>query len=110
MSVMQSDLRRTQLANKTRNAVAAALQAYEDDFKALATATRAMGLSSEEGLHGEMRRTIHQGEELLNEIRSSVIRMEGGAGSDLIQQVITSAIILMLITGAVIVLFNRRTD
>lgn len=49
-----------------------ALAQYEKDFLALVEGVNALGFSSSEGKHGEMRATIHQSETLLAELQQAI--------------------------------------
>ncbi|MDH5182156.1 MAG: methyl-accepting chemotaxis protein, partial [Gammaproteobacteria bacterium] len=49
-----------------------AMQKYNDDFVSLTKASIEKGLSSKEGLHGEMRNIIHQSETLLKDLATEI--------------------------------------
>jgi methyl-accepting chemotaxis protein len=102
MVVMQSDLSHAYLDQRAKRDISTALIAYERDFKALASATREMGFSSNDGLHGEMRSGIHQGERLLGELRQDLLLKESSAGSSMINQIIAFAVVLTLLISALI--------
>ncbi|WP_438970842.1 methyl-accepting chemotaxis protein [Methylophaga sp.] len=53
-------------------AINSALKAYEKDFVALVNAEKKLGLSSDEGLRGEMRSVIQQSESLLADLQSGI--------------------------------------
>jgi hypothetical protein len=61
-----------------------------------------MGFSSNDGLHGEMRSGIHQGERLLGELRQDLLLKESSAGSSMINQIIAFAVVLTLLISALI--------
>jgi len=102
MVVMRSDLSHAYLDQTAKRDISTALIAYERDFKALASATREMGFSSNDGLHGEMRSGIHQGERLLGELRQDLLLKESSAGSSMINQIIAFAVVLTLLISALI--------
>jgi methyl-accepting chemotaxis protein len=102
MVVMRSDLSHAYLDQRAKRDISTALIAYERDFKALASATREMGFSSNDGLHGEMRSGIHQGERLLGELRQDLLLKESSAGSSMINQIIAFAVVLTLLISALI--------
>lgn len=98
MAVMKADLSKAHLYPQVRSAITTALTAYERDVKALVSATQEMGLTSDEGVHGEMRESAHQSEAILNKLRKSTLTLEGDAGSEMIEQLIALAgIVLVLI-------------
>lgn len=98
MTVMKADLSKAHLYPQVRSAITTALTAYERDVKALVSATQEMGLTSDEGVHGEMRESAHQSEAILNKLRKSTLTLEGEAGSEMIEQLIALAgIVLVLI-------------
>jgi len=102
MVVMRSDLSNAYLGHRARKDISTALTAYETDFKALVSATREMGFSSNDGLHGEMRSGIHQGERLLGELRQDLLLQESSAGSSMINQIIAFAVVLALLISALV--------
>lgn len=96
MAAMRLDLSMAHLNQRVKKEVSIALSAYEKDFKALVSATKKIGFSSKEGLHGEMRRGIHQSEDILNELRKDTFQLEGRAVIYLINQIVAIAITLIL--------------
>jgi methyl-accepting chemotaxis protein len=100
MAAMRSDLSKIYLDNGARRFIIAGLSAYETTFKELATAMRTMGFTSDDGLHGEMRRSIHQGERLLLELRQDLLLRESSAGGSMINQIIAFAVVLTLLMAA----------
>ncbi len=111
MAVMQSDLSRAYLNQRVKKEISTALAAYEKDFKALVSATQQMGFSSKEGLHGEIRKGIHQSEGILNELREDTFLLESRAGSYMINQIVAIAIALILFMSALSFIYwhiNRK--
>lgn len=102
IAVMRNDLTRAYLDHRAKREILSALNAYETDFKALASATREMGLSGDEGLHGEMRSSVNRGEEILDELRRYILLEESNAGSSMINQLIASAVVLTILITALI--------
>jgi methyl-accepting chemotaxis protein len=102
MVVMRSDVSNAYIDHRVKKDIFSALTAYEKDFKALVSATQEMGFSSNDGLHGEMRSGIHQGERLLSELRQDLLLRESSAGSSMINQIIAFAVVLTLLIGAFI--------
>jgi len=86
--------------------VARAMQTYQANFKALVDGYQALGLSSKEGLHGEMRETIHQSEALLAEFEqhtNHLIAEKSGALITLQYIVSTALVALVLALIALII-------
>ncbi len=102
MTLMRADLSGSYLYEGVRSDIVDVLAAYEQDFKALTLATQRMGFSSDEGLHGQMRGSIHEGEEILNELRQKTVSLESDAGSHMINQIIAFAVLLTILTGTLI--------
>lgn len=102
MVVLQTDLSNAYLHDGVKIEISTALAAYENDFRALVSATQRMGFSSDEGLHGQMRSSIHQGENILGELSQQTLTLESGAGSYMINQILAFAIVLTLLIGALI--------
>ena len=102
IAVMRSDLTRAYLDPRAKREIQSALNEYETDFKALASATREMGLSGDEGLHGEMRDAVNRGEEILEQLRRYILLEESNAGSSMINQLIASAVVLTILITALI--------
>ena len=102
MIIMRSDLSNAYLDHGAKRDISTALSAYEKDFKALVSATQKIGFSSNDGLHGEMRRIIHKSEGILSELRQDILLQESSAGSSMINQLIAFAIVLTLLIGTLI--------
>lgn len=102
MVVMQSDLANAYLDPRIKQQIAAALTAYERHFKVLVAATHRMGFNSNHGLHGEMRKTIHEGEAVLEELRKDVLGLESSTGNRMLVQIIASAVVLTIFMGVLI--------
>ena len=102
MGVMREDLTRAYIDHRAKREILSALNAYETDFKALASATREMGFSIDDGLHRELHESIQRGEEILEELRRDVLLEESKAGSRMINQLIASAIVLTILITALI--------
>ena len=108
MSVMRKDLSRAYLHPEVRRRISTALAAYEKDFKALVSATEKKGFSSNEGIHGEMRRSVHQAERILEELRQESLLAIGHAGSYLITQIAVFAGILILLMITLVFLPTKK--
>ncbi len=104
MAVMESDLSRTHLHPEVKRQISSALAAYEKDFKALASATEKRGFGNDEGLQGEMRRSVHQSERILEQLRQESLLLIGRAGGYVITQMAIFAAVLMLIITTLIFL------
>jgi len=102
LKLMRADLSRAYLGHRARRVIASALTTYERDFKALAAASEQIGFNSHEGLHGQMRHRIQQGEDILGELRQEVLSLENKAGSHMINQLIISAVVLTIMVGTLI--------
>ena len=74
----------------------------EKDFLALVSAVRQMGLNSDDGLHGEMRASIHQVEDMLREMRKEILRLVDAAGSGTLMQIMGFSLVLILLMVALI--------
>ena len=108
MSVMQKDLSRAYLHPETRRRISTALATYEQDFKALVSATEKKGFSSNEGMHGEMRRSVHEAERILEELRQESLLAIGHAGGYLITQIAVFAAVLILLMITLVFLPRKK--
>ncbi len=70
MAVLHQDLSGAVIGDGVKQEIVTAMKTYEKDFKALVDANVKMGLSSKEGLLGEMRKTVHQSEEILAQLQA----------------------------------------
>lgn len=102
MAVMRTDLSIAYLHHGVKKEIQTALDAYEKDFKALVSATQQMGFSSQEGLHGQMRSSIHESGQILEELRHSLLSLESDSGSYMINQIIAFALVLTLLVSTLI--------
>ena len=102
IAVMRNDLARAYIDPRAKKEILTALNDYEADFKALASATREMGLSGDEGLHGEMHGSVNRSEEILEQLRRYILLEESKAGGSMINQLIASAVVLTILITALI--------
>lgn len=108
MAVMQSDLSRAHIHPEVKRQISTALATYEADFKALASATQKKGFSSNEGLQGEMRSSVHEAERILEELRQESLLLIGKAGSYVITQIAVFAAVLMLLMITLVFLPRKK--
>jgi len=98
--VLQQDISDASLGEKIKLDISTAMKSYETDFKALVNANVKLGLSSKEGLLGEMRKTIHQSEELLAQLQADTGQhIETEMTQSNIQSAIISAVLIIAILG-----------
>ena len=102
MRLMRRDLAYIYLDQGVKRSIDTALVAYEQDFKALVSAMRQMGLNSNDGLHGEMRGSIHQVEDMLREMRRETLQLVDDAGSGTLMQIMGLSLVLILLMVALI--------
>ncbi|VAX14309.1 Methyl-accepting chemotaxis sensor/transducer protein [hydrothermal vent metagenome] len=62
------DLDTVEFSPENRQAIRQDMLRYRDDFHALIKGYQQKGLSSKQGLHGKMRNTVHQSEDMLNSL------------------------------------------
>jgi methyl-accepting chemotaxis protein len=70
-AVFKQDLAQSDLSSARQQAISQAMDRYQIDFHALVAEYEVKGLSSKEGIHGDMRKTIHQSEEMLSHLLES---------------------------------------
>ena len=102
LRLMRRDLAYVYLDQGVKRSIDTALVAYEQDFKALVSAVRQMGLNSDDGLHGEMRGSIHQVEDMLREMRRETLQLVDDAGSGTLMQIMGLSLVLILLMVALI--------
>ncbi len=68
MAVMLENIQVTSMPADTRSSILSNMQAYEKGFNALASGYIEKGLSPTEGLHGQLRSTVHKTETILEEL------------------------------------------
>lgn len=98
--IFLDDVKNSNLDDVHKSELLKDIDSYKNDFLKLATLTEKKGFDSKKGLLGEMRSTIHQGEELLG--KTHVIIEDGLQNtSDLIQKfnLIASIFIAALVVG-----------
>ena len=94
MAVLQQDLSAAPIGAGIKQEIISAMNAYEKDFKALVNANIKLGLSSKEGLLGDMRKTIHQSEALLAQLQTETGQHVEAEISRLNAQALTLNVIL----------------
>ena len=102
MAIMRTDLSTAYLHHGVKREIGTALAAYEKDFKALVSATRQMGLDSDEGMQHQIRVSILESEEILEELRQALLSFESESGSYMINQIIAFAVVLTLLVGTLV--------
>lgn len=102
MAVMRTDLSTAYLHHAVKREIGTALAAYEKDFEALVSATRQIGFSNDEGVQGQMRDSILESEEILEELRQALLSLESESGSYMINQIIAFAVVLTLLVGTLV--------
>ncbi len=60
--IFMQDLSTSSLSSEARDSIQSAMETYKKDFVALVQASQKLGLNSKQGLHGQMRDTVHQTE------------------------------------------------
>ncbi len=104
-AVFEQHLDYSSLDADTAAAVTAAMETYKADFTSLVEGYRKLGLSSEEGLHGEMRATIHQSETLLDSFAENTTALiDSKSGFLVTLQYIVSGVLLVLVLALIALL------
>jgi len=102
MALLQQDIAVVDMAADEREAILAGINTYETDFKALVNASVKLGLSSEEGILGDMRKTIHQSEALLAQLRKDTGQLiDAEAGSQGLNAMMLSTVLTLAILGLI---------
>lgn len=104
-SIFNNDLNSSTLSASNKTSIQSLMQQYQNSFASLVTGKQQIGLTSSEGLMGELRNTVHQTEELL-EILSKEIEMaisDTRHTADVVSN-ITAALITLVIVIIVILL------
>ena len=70
--VMQNSLDDSPHSSATKQQIATLLGSYADQFRQFVVLSQNKGLSSEQGLMGEMRSTIHQSEDLMEQVAAEI--------------------------------------
>lgn len=70
--VMQQDLNNSSHSTETKNNIATLLNSYADQFRHFVTLSQEKGLSSNQGTLGEMRKTIHQSDTVIDEVTQKI--------------------------------------
>ncbi|NIB42224.1 methyl-accepting chemotaxis protein [Pseudomaricurvus alkylphenolicus] len=65
LAVFHDNLQRSSIDPESKQEITGFMENYERDFMAFVAASQHKGLSSSKGLHGKMRSTVHQSEQLL---------------------------------------------
>ncbi len=94
------------ISESIRDQIKNHMVAYDRDFKELVKANIKVGLSSSDGLIGEMRSTIHKSEEQLAAFKKNAIKEVDAAISSqlIIRGIITSVICLVLIVIGILII------
>jgi methyl-accepting chemotaxis protein len=100
--VFYADLDASLHSVETRQAIRSSMDDYRRDFLRLVDGTKEKGLSSEDGIRGEMRTTIHQSEEILAEIATTLgARIEDSIHAQNTRSTVAVLIMVLVIMSAV---------
>jgi methyl-accepting chemotaxis protein len=100
-----TSLNNSSVNTNTKSTITSAIQNYNQSFKDFVGGTQALGLTPTEGALGEMRKTIHQTEDLLASLAEQIAltSLEQRSFANLISSVI-ALVIIAVIVGIVIML------
>jgi len=73
VEVFKTTLAGSDIPGDVKAQIETAIDKYQADFLALVEGYKRKGLSSQEGLHGQLRDTIHQSEDLIAQLREEVL-------------------------------------
>ncbi|MCU7843763.1 MAG: methyl-accepting chemotaxis protein [Candidatus Thiodiazotropha sp. (ex Monitilora ramsayi)] len=103
MVVLQQSLTESTINADVKQKIVNAMNIYERDFKALVDANVKLGLSSKEGLLGEMRKTIHQSEKILSQLQTGTHQhIDSETDRITLQSILISATLTLMILGLII--------
>ncbi len=108
MQVIYQDVNNSSYNKTTKAQLRNSLKQYEKDFLQLVEAYKVKGLSSKEGLHGELRKAIHQTEDLLKELSNELPALIDQTKSNLNNQVLLISLIVLSI-GLLFIFFTIRS-
>ncbi|MCK5335699.1 MAG: hypothetical protein KAQ67_06035, partial [Gammaproteobacteria bacterium] len=108
MQVIYQDVNNSSYNKTTKAQLHNSLKQYEKDFLQLVEAYKVKGLSSKEGLHGELRKAIHQTEGLLKELSNELPVLIDQTKSNLNNQVLLISLIVLSI-GLLFIFFTIRS-
>ena len=84
------------------------LQLYKNDFATLVVGYQTQGLTSKEGIRGEMRETIHKSETILKELETDIEETTENKISTISSVYIVSAVIITMVIIGFIVLILKN--
>ena len=102
MVVLQQSLTASTINADIKQKIVSAMSIYERDFKALVDANVKLGLSSKKGLLGEMRKTIHQSEEILSQLQRGTHQyIDSEMDRITLQSILLSTTLTLMILGLI---------
>ncbi|MEW8505762.1 MAG: methyl-accepting chemotaxis protein [Candidatus Thiodiazotropha sp.] len=103
MATLQQSITASPISEEVEQQIVNAMNIYEREFRALVDASVKLGLSSKEGVLGEMRKTIHQSEEILAQLQASTHQhIDSEMDRITLQSVLLSTILTLMILGLII--------
>jgi methyl-accepting chemotaxis protein len=89
---------KTHFEEESKKAILQYLNDYQRDFKALVSAEEEIGLNSKVGIQGDMRKTIHKSETILDELHDELlINIQDAKEAMLINSLLISAVIIGIV-------------
>ena len=102
MAILQQSIEASPISENVKEQIVNAMNLYEREFRALVDANVKLGLSSKEGVLGEMRKTIHQSEEILSQLQ---INTHNHIDSEMeritLQSILLNVILTLMILGLI---------
>ena len=103
----QTTMQASSIPADVKGQISDALVIYQKDFTTLVEGYKTKGLSSKEGLRGQMRKTVHQTEELLKQLEEEIVlAIEEHIATSRITGIILGILLIAILT-AILVWLSR---
>ena len=111
IKVLQQKLQASSLDSGFEAKASVALKGYQSNFLALVKAEEHFGLSSKEGILGDMRSTIHQSESLLDDLNTRIaLFTEEQIQQEVMVNMVTGIVLATLIIGLLVAISRGITS
>jgi len=106
LAIFHEDLQKSAIGVDSKQQIEGSMANYERDFMAFVVASQRKGLSSSEGLHGQMREAVHQSEQLLETASQELSQklVEEKASNQVSYIAIVASIAAIIIVGLYFIL------
>lgn len=106
--VFQQELAASFLSSDEKASISASMETYQKDFHALVAAEQQKGLTSEDGLQGQIRAVVHQTDTALSKIETRLAQVVDHKVRNVQLIAVTISVVLVILVAALTLYISRK--